>query len=199
MLPSLGALAWTPRCRTGMVTDDEDDVDTPGPPAQAPAPPRLLTERQQEAVYQYIREQTYEEYESYLDDQYPGAFAEAHEKAGYNEMMKEWEAKDKRRKVDYDNCDAFSVWTGTAEEYVVEAAYVIASAAREAVKVWDHDLYAHFDPSEAADYFDGFARTAAAMVEDHMRERSAGFFDEEADHRAREAIETQLSFEMDPN
>ena len=213
MLPSLGALTWTPRCRTGMVTDDEDDVGTPGPPAPtpapapAPAPPRLLTERQREAVYQFIREETYEEYEHYLEGEYPGAFAEAHEKAGHDEMMREWEEKDKRRKVDYDNTDAFYVWNGTADEVwngtadepICDAAFVIAHAAREAVKDWGQDLYAHFDSSEAADYFDAFARTAAAMVEDRMRESSAGFFDEEAEYRARVAIENRLNFEMDPN
>ena len=200
-LPPLSALAWTPRCRTGMVTDDEDDFGAPGPPAPAlaPMPPRLLTERQREAVYQYIRGEVYEQYEWYLDDQYPGTFAEAHEKSAYREMMKEWEAKDRRRKVDFDNSDAFSVWTGTVEEVFHEAAYVIASASREAVKNWDQDLYAHFDPNEAADHFDGFSRTAAAMVEDHMRERSAGFFDEATDRHARDAIADQLNFEMDPN
>ena len=96
LLPPLSALAWRPRGNgvpTGMyATDDEDDFGTPAPPA----PPSLLTEQQKEAVYQYIRGEAYEQYEWYLDDQYPGAFAEAHEKAEYNEMMREWQKKVKK-------------------------------------------------------------------------------------------------------
>ena len=205
-LPSLGALAWPPRgdgVRTGMVTDDEEEAPDVAPPAPAPAgivPPSMLTERQKDAVREYIRSEMYSEYEFYLEQGvYPGSQATQQERKAYKKMMKEWEREDKRRGANFHTSGAATIVNGKADGNVQKAANIIAEQARWAVTRWEEELEAHFDPRDAAQRIDEVARIAAQMVEDYMQQDNAGFFDEEAEERTVEEMAERLEDELDPN
>ena len=207
-LPPLCALAWPPRgngVRTGMVTDDEEDAPgvvalAPAPaPAPAPGPPSLLTERQRGAAREYIRTAMYDQYETHLDEAYPDDDAEEDEFTVYRKEYERWEEAEARRSVDFDNSDGHTIAARTADESFIRAVRIIANMARNAVDVWDADLYVQMNTREVAARLDGVAQAAVELVANYMRLNSYGFFDDVAEESAVAEMGDQLEDMLDPN
>ena len=159
----------------------------------------MLTERQEGAAYQYVRSAMYDQFEMYLDEMYPDDDAEDNAFTVYREEYDRWEEADTRRSVDYDNSDGRTIPARTADERVIKAVRIIADRAREAVVEWEADLYVQMRVDDVAARLDEAAQAAVELVENYMRQDSAGFFDEAAEERAVEEMEDILKGVLDPN
>lgn len=71
--------------------------------------------------------------------------------------------------------------------------------ARNAVDVWDADLYVQMNTREVAARLDGVAQAAVELVANYMRLNSYGFFDDVAEESAVAEMGDQLEDMLDPN